>query len=220
MRKERNISLEKDLMTIGQDPMDEPDSSTTIELQKVVKDTERKLKQEPLNPPEPPKETKQPKQDKTPAKAYKPTGKPTKTVKPEPLPPNPYAPVKYDCDGKWRRLLAGIAIIGLTVVVIALLVGVRTYWREAVVGILVAFLMLPVYGWFDDLERDMAVRAVEKEYHITILQTAGGGNLADVRYTYGRNPAVKAGIVSYGHGLAWLRNVNGTKIIGRDKPLE
>ena len=47
--KERNISLENDLMMLGQEPMDEPDSSTTIELQRVVKETERKM----LKPPAP-----------------------------------------------------------------------------------------------------------------------------------------------------------------------
>ena len=243
MRKERNISLENDLMTIGQDPMDEPDSSTTIELQKVVKETERKM----LKPPAPPLSAEKNTADKpteatgkkidkpadrkpTPTKnkptskpepkTYKPTSKPAKNVKPEPLPQNPYAPVKYDCNGKWRQLLAGIAVIGLIVTVVALFLGVKTYWRLAVIGILVAFLMLPLYGWFDELERDMAVKAVEEEYKIRILQTAGGGNLADVRFSYQQNPTVKAGIVSYSHGLAWLRNANGSKIIGRDKPLE
>lgn len=34
--KERDVSLENDLMMLGQEPMDEPDSSTTIELQRVL----------------------------------------------------------------------------------------------------------------------------------------------------------------------------------------
>lgn len=50
--KERDVSLENDLMMLGQEPMDEPDSSTTIELQRVVKETERKM----LKPPAPPVE--------------------------------------------------------------------------------------------------------------------------------------------------------------------
>ena len=29
-----------------------------------------------------------------------------------------------------------------------------------------------------------------------------------------------AGVVSYGHGLAWLRNADGKKIVGRGKPLD
>lgn len=50
--KERDVSLENDLMMLGQEPMDEPNSSTTIELQRVVKETERKM----LKPPAPPME--------------------------------------------------------------------------------------------------------------------------------------------------------------------
>lgn len=237
--KERNISLENDLMMLGQKPMDEPDSSTTIELQEIVKETERKM----LNPPAPPlkfkpktadkstentdetasktSEKTAPTVNKTIPKAYKPaTRKTNKTAPPTPVPANPYAPVEYDCNGKWRQLVAGIAIIGVLVAVIALLVGAKTYWRFITVGVLAAFAMLPLYGWFDELERDMAVKAVEKDYRIRILQANGGGGLVEVYYTFQQNPTVKAGVVSYGHGLAWLRNADGKKIVGRGKPLD
>lgn len=239
--KERDVSLENDLMRLGQEPMDEPDSSTTIELQKVVKETERKM----LNPPAPPVEaekknetkpvepknnptvktkpdTKTENVSKKEPKTYKPTilRKQSKPVKSTPTLTNPYAPVEYDCNGKWRQLVAGIAIIGILVAVIALLAGAKTYWRFITVGALTAFAMLPLYGWFDELERDMAVKAVEKDYKIRILQTNGGGGLAEVHYTFQQNPTVKAGVVSYGHGLAWLRNADGKKIVGRGKPLD
>ena len=110
--KERNISLENDLMILGQKPMDEPDSSTTIELQEIVKKTERKM----LNPPAPPlkfepktadestentdetvsktSEKTAPTENKTTPKpipkAYKPaTRKTNKTAPPTPVPANP-----------------------------------------------------------------------------------------------------------------------------------
>lgn len=232
--KERNISLENDLMMLGQEPMDEPDSSTTIELQEIVKKTERKM----LNPPAPPlkfepktadKSTENTDEtasktsekttstvNKTAPKAYKPaTRKTNKTAPPTPTPTNPYAPVEYDCNGKWRQLLTGIAVIGILVAAIALLVGAKTCWRFIAVGALTAFAMLPLYGWFDELERDMAVKAVEKDYGIHILQTNGGNGLAEVHYMFQQNPTVEAGMVSYGHGLAWLRSVGGKKIVGR-----
>lgn len=241
--KERNISLENDLMMLGQEPMDEPDSSTTIELQEIVKKTERKM----LNPPAPPLKFKPKTADKstentdetasktsgktTPTvnktapkpipKAYKPaTRKTNKTAPPTPTPANPYAPVEYDCNGKWRQLLAGIAVIGILVAVIALLVGAKTCWRFTAIGALTAFAMLPLYGWFDELERDMAVKAVEKDYGIRILQTSGGNGLAEVHYMFQQNPTVEAGMVSYGHGLAWLRSVGGKKIVGRRQQVE
>lgn len=239
--KERDISLENDLMMLGQEPMDEPDSSTTIELQRVVKETERKM----LKPPAPPVEAEkknvpkpvEPKNDSTvktkpkaktetvstkEPKTYRPTisRKQSKPVKIAPTLTNPYAPVEYDCNGNWRQLVAGIAIIGVLVAVIALLVGAKTYWRFITVGVLAAFAMLPLYGWFDELERDMAVKAVEKDYRIRILQANGGGGLVEVYYTFQQNPTVKAGVVSYGHGLAWLRNADGKKIVGRGKPLD
>ena len=155
-------------------------------------------------------------------KTYKPTisRKQSKPVKSAPTLTNPYAPVEYDCNGNWRQLVAGIAIIGVLVAVIALLVGAKTYWRFITVGVLAAFAMLPLYGWFDELERDMAVKAVEKDYRIRILQANGGGGLVEVYYTFQQNPTVKAGVVSYSHGLAWLRNVDGKKIVGRGKPLD
>lgn len=232
--KERNISLENDLMMLGQEPMDEPDSSTTIELQEIVKKTERKM----LNPPAPPlkfepktadKSTENTDEtasktsekttstvNKTAPKAYKPaTRKTNKTAPPTLTPTNPYAPVEYDCNGKWRQLLTGIAVIGILVAAIALLVGAKTCWRFIAVGALTAFAMLPLYGWFDELERDMAVKAVEKDYGIRILQTNGGNGLAEVHYMFQQNPTVEAGMVSYGHGLAWLRSVGGKKIVGR-----
>lgn len=240
--KERNISLENDLMMLGQKPMDEPDSSTTIELQEIVKKTERKM----LNPPAPPlkpepktvdkptentdetasKTNKKPAQtvnkntSKPAPKAYKPaTRKANKTVPPTPIPANPYAPVTYDCNGKWRQLLAGIAVVGILVAAIALLVGAKTGWRVIVVGVLSAFAMLPFYGWFDELERDMAVKAVEKDYGIRMLQTNGGNGLAEVYYVFRQKPTVEAGMVSYGHGLAWLRSADGKKIVRRREQL-
>lgn len=111
--KERNISLENDLMMLGQEPMDEPDSSTTIELQEIVKKTERKM----LNPPAPPlkfepktadKSTENTDEtasktsekttstvNKTAPKAYKPaTRKTNKTAPPTPTPTNPHQPVR------------------------------------------------------------------------------------------------------------------------------
>lgn len=241
--KERNISLENDLMILGQKPMDEPDSSTTIELQEIVKKTGQKL----LNPPAPPlkfepktadestentdetvsktSEKPAPTENKTTPKpipkAYKPaTRKTNKTVPPTPVPANPYAPVEYDCNGKWRQLLAGIAVVGILVAAIALLVGAKTCWRFIAVGALSAFAMLPLYGWFDELERDMAVKAVEKDYGIRILQTNGGNGLAEVHYMFQQNPTVEAGMVSYGHGLAWLRSAGGKKIVGRRQQVE
>lgn len=222
--KERNISLENDLMMLGQEPMDEPDSSTTIELQEIVKKTERKM----LNPPAPPLKF-EPKTadkstentDETASKTSKKTA-PTenKTAPPTPTPTNPYAPVEYDRNGKWRQLLAGIAVVGILVAAIALLVGAKTCWRFIAIGALTAFAMLPLYGWFDELERDMAVKAVEKDYGIRILQTSGGNGLAEVHYMFQQNPTVEAGMVSYGHGLAWLRSVGGKKIVGRKQQVE
>lgn len=236
--KERNISLENDLMILGQKPMDEPDSSTTIELQEIVKKTERKM----LNPPAPPLKFEPKTADKstentdgtektTPTvnkttpkpipKAHKPaTRKTNKTTPTTPTPANPYAPVEYDCNGKWRQLLTGIAVIGILVAAIALLVGAKTCWRFIAVGALTAFAMLPLYGWFDELERDMAVKAVEKDYGIRILQTSGGNGLAEVHYMFQQNPTVEAGMVSYGHGLAWLRSADGKKIVGRKQQVE
>lgn len=207
--KERNISLENDLMMLGQKPMDEPDSSTTIELQEIVKKTERKM----LNPPAPPLKF----EPKTADKSIENTDE---TAPPTPTPTNPYAPVEYDCNGKWRQLLAGIAVIGILVAAIALLVGAKTCWRFIAIGALTAFAMLPLYGWFDELERDMAVKAVEKDYGIRILQTSGGNGLAEVHYMFQQNPTVEAGMVSYGHGLAWLRSVGGKKIVGRKQQVE
>lgn len=203
--KERDVSLENDLMMLGQEPMDEPDSSTTIELQEIVKKTERKM----LNPPAPPLKFKPKTADKSA------TRKTNKTAPPTPTPTNPYAPVEYDCDGKWRQLLTGIAVIGILVAAIALLVGAKTCWRFIAVGVLTAFAMLPLYGWFDELERDMAVKAVERDYGIRVLQTNGGNGLTEVHYMFQQNPTVEAGMVSYGHGLAWLRSAGGKKIVGR-----
>ena len=241
--KERNISLENDLMMLSQEPMDEPDSSTTIELQEIVKKTERKM----LNPPAPPlkfepktadkstentDETASKTSKKTAStenktnpkpipKAYKPaTRKTNKTTPPTSTPTNPYAPVEYDCNGKWRQLLTGIAVVGILVAAIALLVGAKTCWRFIAIGALTAFAMLPLYGWFDELERDMAVKAVEKDYGIRVLQTNGGNGLAEVHYMFQQNPTVEAGMVSYGHGLAWLRSVGGKKIVGRRQQVE
>ena len=103
---------------------------------------------------------------------------------------------------------------------IALLVGAKTCWRFIAIGALTAFAMLPLYGWFDELERDMAVKAVEKDYGIRVLQTNGGNGLAEVHYMFQQNPTVEAGMVSYGHGLAWLRSVGGKKIVGRRQQVE
>lgn len=154
-------------------------------------------------------------------KAYKPaTRKTNKTAPPTPTPANPYAPVEYDCNGKWRQLLTGIAVIGILVAAIALLVGAKTCWRFIAIGALTAFAMLPLYGWFDELERDMAVKAVEKDYGIRVLQTNGGNGLAEVHYMFQQNPTVEAGMVSYGHGLAWLRSAGGKKIVGRRQQVE
>lgn len=87
--KERDISLENDLMMLGQEPMDEPDSSTTIELQEIVKKTERKM----LNPPAPPLKFKPKTADKstentdeTASKTSKKTAPTENKTNPKPIP--------------------------------------------------------------------------------------------------------------------------------------
>ena len=92
-------------------------------------------------------------------------------------------------------------IVGILVAAIALLVGAKTCWRFIAIGALTAFAMLPLYGWFDELERDMAVKAVEKDYGIRVLQTNGGNGLAEVHYMFQQNPTCRS---RYGLLWSWL----------------
>ena len=191
--KERNISLEKDLMILGQEPMDEPSSSTTVELRRIDVGTGRTAR---LDPPAPP-----------------PKGTP-KTVTPTSASTNPYAPVRYGYHCGPRAFSTSIAAVGAVASAIGLLAGTG-YAGLAFAGALFAASAWPLYGWLDELERDRAVGAVEGEYGIRVLQTMGGGGTAAVLYSTGRGSTASEGVVVYGRGVAWLYDADGFRIVGR-----
>lgn len=107
-----------------------------------------------------------------------------------------------------------VAIIGAVVSTVGLLSG-GGHAGLTFAGMLLAAAAWPLRGWFDELERDRAVGAVEADHGIRVLQTVGGGGAAAVRYRSERNPTVVEGVVVYGRGLAWLYDADGSRIVGR-----
>lgn len=231
LSKEHNASLASDLLELGQAPMDKPDSSTTIELQQVKKRTEKPALT--TEPPKPPTVNKRksnipqgdrslgelaknsaPKTFKPESKSNKPTRQQTVAVS-----DNPYAPARYDCNGMWHPAVTIIAIVCLIIAVIEALTGFQAHWQSVVAFVLVAFAMWPLYGWFDELERDMAVKAVAFEYGLTVIRVMGNGGNCDVQYVYGVKPEIREASIDYAQGFAWLKTLDGSQMIGRGNPL-
>lgn len=197
--KERSISLEKDLMILGQEPMDEPNSSTTVELRRISAKTGRTARLEPSALPW--------------------TAAPEVPIAPASASVNPYAPVEYGYHGGLRMFPVAVVAVGAVMSTVGLLAG-GGHAGMTFAGMLLAAAAWPLHGWLDELERDRAVGAVEGEYGIHVLQTVGGGGTAAVLYSAvlysaGRGSAVGEGVVAYGRGLAWLYDADGSRIVGR-----
>lgn len=224
-----DITLKGELLTLSQDPMPEPDSSTTIELQRTKPKAEPKAEPEHrlepnplLDPPSPPT---------TVMKAVRPNPYGVRTpptplagiANPMPQFPasikaNPYAPVEYRFKGKGGRAIAvAVGVIGVAVILSTAFTPLPWRWLTVVAGAVIVGGAWLAYNLLDETERDRAAKAVETDYDVRMLQVAGGNGTADVMFTGNGNPdLIRLGVVSYSHGIAWLRSPDGRRVIRRD----
>lgn len=222
-----DITLKGELLTLSQDPMPEPDSSTTIELQRAEPKTEPKTEPglaEPnplLDPPSPPTTV----MKAVRANPYGVRTPPTPLAGiagripqfPASIKTNPYAPVEYRYKGNMRAVAMAVGVIGVAVILATAFAPLPWRWLTVAAGAVIVGGAWLAYNLLDERERDKAAKAVEADYHVRMLQVAGGNGTADVMFAGdGKPDLIRLGVVSYAHGIAWLRSPDGRQVVRRD----